>query len=56
MEKKCSANFLKLRSKLVYRKFIDDISAKSFKLFFKWKKYPTSNFKSEGILVPIPNW
>ena len=36
--KKCSSNFLKLRSQLVYMKVIHDISAKNIKNFFKWKK------------------
>ena len=45
--KKCSANLLKLRSKLVYREVIHDISAKKNNFFFK-NKNPTSSFKIGG--------
>ena len=45
-EKKCSANFLKLRSLLVYKKIIHCISAKNFKNFFKWKKMQLQLSKS----------
>merc|ERR1712131_280542 len=38
LEKKCYANFLKLRSKLVYREMIHNIYAKNFKNFFKRNK------------------
>ena len=45
---KCSSNFLKLRSLLVYMKLIHNILAKNFKHFFKWKQNPILNFsKSE---------
>ena len=37
-EKKYSANFLKLRTELVYKMIVQCISSKNFKNFFKWKK------------------
>merc|ERR1712235_116460 len=46
-EKKCSANFLKLRSYLVYRKVIHDISAKNFKTFLCGRK-SNFNFQNRG--------
>merc|ERR1711973_187610 len=45
-QKKSSANFLKLRSLIVYRTVIHNISAKNFKNFFKWKKIQLQVSKS----------
>merc|ERR1712243_272361 len=45
-EKKCSANFLKLRSKLVYRAKIHRIWPKKIKNFSKWTKIQLQLSKS----------